>query len=60
MVNYAMKQLWSDKVKAEQYVSTYDGMKIVAASMTPVIGSAAASKIEALAGKQRLSNSFDS
>lgn len=59
MVNYAMVQLGVDKATAEQYVSTYDGMKIVAASMTPVIGSAAASKIEALAGKQRLSNSFE-
>ncbi|MET4055093.1 hypothetical protein ABIC12_000684 [Pantoea agglomerans] len=59
MVNYAMTQFGLDKAKAEQYVSTYDGMKIVAASMTPVIGSAAASKIEALAGKQRLSNSFE-
>ncbi|MBZ6395367.1 MAG: VENN motif pre-toxin domain-containing protein [Pantoea sp.] len=59
MVNYAMSQFGLDKAKAEQYVSTYDGMKIVAASMTPVIGSAAASKIEALAGKQRLSNSFE-
>lgn len=59
MVNYAMAQFGVDKATAEQYVSTYDGMKIVAASMTPVIGSAAASKIEALAGKQRLSNSFE-
>lgn len=59
MVNYAMQQLGVDKPTAEQYVSTYDGMKIVAASMTPVIGPAAASKIEALAGKQRLSSNFD-
>ncbi|MCW0314776.1 hypothetical protein NG830_10285 [Pantoea ananatis] len=59
MVNYTMQQLGVDKATAEQYVSTYDGMQIVAASMTPVIGSAAASKIEALAGKQRLSSNFE-
>jgi len=59
MVNYAMQQFGVDKATAEKYVSTYEGMKVVAASMTPVIGSAAASKIEALAGKQRLSNSFE-
>ncbi|MFP1824239.1 DUF6862 domain-containing protein [Lonsdalea quercina] len=59
MVSYAMQQLGVDKATAEQYVSTYDGMKIVAASMAPVIGSAAASKIEALAGKQRLSSNFE-
>ncbi|WP_235207341.1 hemagglutinin repeat-containing protein [Pectobacterium brasiliense] len=59
MVNYAMQMLGVDKATAEQYVSTYDGMKIVAASIAPVIGSAAASKIEALAGKQQLSNNFE-
>ncbi|GLY63166.1 hypothetical protein Pcaca05_40230 [Pectobacterium carotovorum subsp. carotovorum] len=59
MVSYAMQQLGVDKATAEQYVSTYDGMKIVAASIAPVIGSAAASKIEALAGKQQLSNNFE-
>ena len=59
MVNYAMAQLGVDKATAEQYVSTYEGMKVVAASMTPVIGSAAASKIETLAGKQRLSSNFE-
>ncbi len=48
MVNYAMQQLGVDKATAEQYVSTYDGMKIVAASVTPVLGSAAASKLEAI------------
>lgn len=42
MVNYAMEQLRVDKTTAEQYVSTYDGMKIVAASMSPVLGTAAA------------------
>jgi len=59
MVNYAMVQLGVDKVKAEQYVSTYEGMQIVTASMTPVIGPAAASKIEALASKQRLASGFE-
>jgi len=59
MVNFAMTQLSVDKATAEQYVSTYEGMQIVTASMTPVIGPAAASKIEALAGKQRLASSFE-
>ncbi|WP_167372058.1 TNT domain-containing protein, partial [Lonsdalea iberica] len=45
-----------DKATAEQYVSTYDGMKIVAASMTPVIGSAAASKLSALVNEANSSN----
>ncbi|WP_237897932.1 contact-dependent inhibition effector tRNA nuclease [Escherichia coli] len=48
MVNYAMTQLGVDKATAEAYIETYDGMKIVAASMAPVIGSAAANKISAL------------
>ena len=48
MVSYTMQQLGVDKATAEQYVSTYDGMKIVAASVTPVLGSAAASKLEAI------------
>ncbi len=37
-----------DKATAENYIETYDGMKIVAASMTPVLGAAAANKISAL------------
>ena len=48
MVNYAMAQLGVDKATAEQYVSTYDGIKIVAASVTPVLGSAAAGKLSGL------------
>lgn len=48
MVNYAMVQLGVDKATAEQYVSTYDGMKIVAASMSPVLGTAAANKLSAM------------
>ncbi|EZI34325.1 VENN motif pre-toxin domain-containing protein [Pantoea agglomerans] len=48
MVNYAMEQLRVDKTTAEQYVSTYDGMKIVAASMSPVLGTAAANKLSAI------------
>ncbi|WP_414666342.1 contact-dependent inhibition effector tRNA nuclease [Escherichia coli] len=59
MVNYAMVQFGVDRATAQAYVETYDGMKVVAASMAPVIGAAAASKIEVLAGKQRLSNSFE-
>ncbi|MCT4708599.1 glycohydrolase toxin TNT-related protein [Enterobacteriaceae bacterium H16N7] len=48
MVNYAMTQFGVDKATAENYTETYDGMKIVAASMTPVLGAAAANKISAL------------
>ncbi|HDV3756377.1 TPA: hemagglutinin repeat-containing protein, partial [Escherichia coli] len=48
MVNYAMVQLGVDKATAESYVETYDGMKTVAASMTPVLGAAAANKISVL------------
>ncbi|WIX61805.1 contact-dependent inhibition effector tRNA nuclease [Escherichia coli] len=48
MVNYAMTQFGVDKATAESYVETYDGMKTVAASMTPVIGAAAANKISVL------------
>ncbi|MFP1890274.1 VENN motif pre-toxin domain-containing protein, partial [Lonsdalea quercina] len=56
MVSYAMQQLGVDKATAEQYVSTYDGMKIVAASMAPVIGSAAAGKLSALVNEANSSN----
>ncbi|WP_289781086.1 hemagglutinin repeat-containing protein [Pectobacterium versatile] len=43
MVNYAMAQLGiKDKAAAEAYIETYDGMKIVAASVAPVLGKAAA------------------
>jgi hypothetical protein len=48
MVNYAMVQLGVDKATAEAYVETYDGMKIVAASMSPVVGTAVASKLSSL------------
>ncbi|HEG0621992.1 TPA: VENN motif pre-toxin domain-containing protein [Yersinia enterocolitica] len=48
MVNYAMVQLGVDKATAEAYIETYDGMKIVAASMTPVLGGAAAAKLKGL------------
>ncbi|MFP1907135.1 CdiA family toxin C-terminal domain-containing protein, partial [Lonsdalea quercina] len=48
MVSYAMQQLGVDKATAEQYVSTYDGMKIVAASMSPVLGTVAANKLSAM------------
>ncbi|WBW60495.1 hemagglutinin repeat-containing protein [Klebsiella electrica] len=48
MVNYAMAQFGVDKATAENYIETYDGMKTVAASMTPVLGAAAANKISSL------------
>ena len=51
MVNYAMVQLGVDKVTAENYIETYDGMKTVAASMTPALGVAAVSKLSTLAEK---------
>ncbi|RSB15428.1 VENN motif pre-toxin domain-containing protein [Citrobacter farmeri] len=51
MVNYAMMQLGVDKVTAQAYVETYDGMKIVAASVTPVIGTAAANRLSSLTNK---------
>lgn len=51
MVNYAMVQLGVDKATAEAYIETYDGMKIVAASVTPVLGSAAANKLGSLTNK---------
>lgn len=46
-----MQQLGVDKATAEQHVSTYDGMKIVAASITPVLGTAASSKLSSLVNK---------
>ncbi|MFP1814117.1 CdiA family toxin C-terminal domain-containing protein [Lonsdalea quercina] len=48
MVSYTMQQLGVDKATAEQYVTTYDGMKIVAASMSPVLGTVAANKLSAM------------
>ena len=51
MVNYAMVQFGIDKITAQNYVETYDGMKTVAASMTPVLGAAAVSKLSTLAEK---------
>lgn len=51
MVNYAMQMLALDKATAEQYISTYDGMKIVAASVSPVLGNASASKLSSLTNK---------
>ncbi|MFP1825700.1 hemagglutinin repeat-containing protein [Lonsdalea quercina] len=51
MVSYTMQQLGVDKATAEQYVTTYDGMKIVAASVSPVLGNAAANKLGSLANK---------
>ncbi|WP_310657665.1 VENN motif pre-toxin domain-containing protein, partial [Serratia nevei] len=51
MVNYAMVQLGVDKATAEAYIETYDGMKIVAASVTPVLGGAVASKLNTLVSK---------
>ncbi|CAI1014096.1 hemagglutinin repeat-containing protein [Serratia quinivorans] len=51
MVNYAMVQLGVDRATAQNYVETYDGMKTVAASMTPVLGAAVVSKLSTLAEK---------
>jgi filamentous hemagglutinin len=48
MVNYAMAQLEVDKATATAYIETYDGMKIVAASIAPVLGVAAAGKLNGL------------
>ncbi|EOQ49892.1 filamentous hemagglutinin [Citrobacter sp. KTE151] len=48
MVNYAMAQFGVDKATAENYIETYDGMKTIAASMTPVLGAAVANKISSL------------
>lgn len=48
MVNYAIAQLGVDKTTATAYIETYDGMKIVAASVTPILGTAAANKLSSL------------
>nr|WP_145598567.1 VENN motif pre-toxin domain-containing protein [Yersinia alsatica] len=45
MVNYAMVQLGVDKTTAEAYVETYEGMKFLSASLTPVIGVPAAKQL---------------
>jgi filamentous hemagglutinin len=45
MANYAMSQLGVDKVTAENYVETYDGMQMIASSLKPVLGAAVVSKI---------------
>ncbi|WP_432805056.1 DUF6862 domain-containing protein [Escherichia coli] len=60
MVNYAMVQLGVDKATAQAYVETYDGMKIVAASVTPIIGTAAANKLSSLTNKVVSSGSSQS
>lgn len=51
MVNYVMAQLGVDKATATAYIETYDGMKIVAASVTPILGTAAANKLSSLTNK---------
>ncbi len=48
MVNYAMAQFGVDKATAENYIETYDGMRTVVASMTPVLGASVANKISSL------------
>ena len=60
MVNYAMVQLGVDKATAQAYVETYDGMKIVAASVTPIIGTAATNKLSSLTNKVVSSGSSQS
>ncbi|WP_249507798.1 contact-dependent inhibition effector tRNA nuclease [Escherichia coli] len=56
MVNYAMTQFGVDKATAESYVETYDGMKTVAASMTPLLGVAAVSKIDSIVANYSKAN----
>ncbi|MEF9119772.1 hemagglutinin repeat-containing protein, partial [Escherichia coli] len=56
MVNYAMTQFGVDKATAESYVETYDGMKTVAASMTPLLGAAAVSKIDSIVANYSKAN----
>nr|WP_240771256.1 hypothetical protein [Siccibacter turicensis] len=60
MVNYTMTQLGLDKDKAEAYVENYDGMKIIAASVAPILGEAAASKLTSFANKLRPAESMQS
>lgn len=60
MVNYTMTQLGLDKATAEAYVETYDGMKIVAASVAPMLGEAAAGKLASFANKLRPAESIES
>lgn len=51
MVNYVMTWRGVDKATAEQYVSTYDGMNIVAASLSPVLGKAVSDKLTGMVNK---------
>lgn len=55
MVNYTMAQLGLDKATAEAYVETYDGMKIAAASVAPMLGAAATSKLSGLMAESSIS-----
>ncbi|WP_276575493.1 MafI family immunity protein [Dickeya dianthicola] len=55
MVNYAMKQLGVDKATAEQYISTYDGMRVVAASVAPVLGAGVVGKLNSLMAESSIS-----
>ncbi len=55
MVNYAMVQLGVDKATAAAYIETYAGMKIVAASLAPVLGGAVAGKINGLMAESSIS-----
>jgi filamentous hemagglutinin len=48
MVNYVMGYLHTDKAAASAYIETYDGMKLVIASVAPVLGAAAAGKLNGL------------
>ncbi|CAK9886706.1 MAG: 16S rRNA endonuclease CdiA [Candidatus Erwinia impunctatus] len=56
MVNYAMAQLGIDKDKATAYIETYDGMKVIAASISPVLGTTAANKLGAMLKEANSSN----
>ncbi|MEI7256981.1 VENN motif pre-toxin domain-containing protein, partial [Dickeya dadantii] len=55
MINYAMKQLGVDKATAEQYISTYDGMRVVAASVAPVLGAGVVGKLNSLMAESSIS-----
>jgi len=51
MVNYFMINLDVDQKTAQGYVETKQGMEIALASMTPLVGQAAANKISSLVNK---------
>ncbi|MEM6162714.1 DUF6862 domain-containing protein, partial [Erwinia sp. P6884] len=48
MVNYVMGWQGVDKATAESYVSTYDGMQMIASSLKPVLSAAVVSKLSVM------------